>query len=213
MKLFDEMPYLENERMVLREMTAEDAPALARVAKDPKVYVYLPTFLYEQKYEDAHEAIKNMYRECFLTKDSIMLGIFLKEKPGEAADSEGHPGETAGGTRHPGEAAGGAEHLSEMAGIAEIYAYDERKKKASIGIRLAQAYWYRGIAVPAEKLLMDYLKECGIRTVTAHIMVHNEASARTVQKLGFENKFPRLWEDWGREGPVLVDKYVYKFYE
>lgn len=203
MKLFDEMPCLENDRMVLREMTTEDAPALERIAKDPKVYVYLPTFLYEQKYDDAREAIANMRRECFLAKDSIMLGIFLKENPDEAA----------GNSEHLGEAAGGAEHLGEMAGIAEIYAYDERKKKASIGIRLAQAYWYRGIAVPAEMLLMDYLKKCGIKTVTAHIMVHNEASARTVQKLGFENKFPRLWEDWGREGPVLVDKYVYKFYE
>ena len=182
MKLFDEMPYLESDVLVMKEMTQEDAPALQAIASDPKVYVYLPTFLYEQKYADAHEVIAKMRQECFQTGESIMLGIFLKDD------------------------------LHTMVGIAEFYAYDERKRKVSIGIRLARAYWHKGIALSAEQLMMEYLKNCGIRTVTGHIMHHNGASAAIVRKIGFDNKYPLLWEDWGREGPVLTDKYVYRFY-
>ena len=181
MKLFEEMPYLENDFLILREMQEEDAPALGKLASDRKVYVYLPTFLYEQKYKDPLEVIRKMRGECFDTRDSIMLGIYLKENP------------------------------RVLTGIAEIYAYDERKMKASIGIRLAQEYWHRGIALPAELLLLDYLKSVGIRKVTGHIMRHNIASATIVQKIGFINKYPGLWEDWGRGGPVLVDKYLYTF--
>ena len=183
MKVFDEIPYLEDDYVILKEMTLEDAPALGRLASDPKVYVYLPTFLYEQKYDDPRKVIENMYDECFLTRESIMMGIYLKKDPGA------------------------------LTGIAEIYAYDERKKKVSIGVRLAQDYWYQEIGDHAAQLMMNYLEAAGIRTVTTHVMRHNLASARTLQKLGFINKYPGLWEDWGREGPVLTDKYFYRFYE
>lgn len=45
-KLFDEIPKLENGRIVLRRLEEADAPALAAFAHDPLVYRYLPTFLY-----------------------------------------------------------------------------------------------------------------------------------------------------------------------
>ena len=181
MKLFDEMPYLENERLILREMTPEDAFCLGKISKDPKVYIYLPAFLYEHRYDDPLTVINRMYEECFLTKESILLGVFLKENP------------------------------DIMVGIAEIYAYDEAKNKASIGYRLAREYWHQGIASETGALLKDYLDRIiETRTITAHVMTHNGASAAILKKLGFENRFPLLWEDWGREGPVLTDKYVYK---
>ena len=184
MKLFEEMPYLEDDCIILKEMTQTDAPALEKIASSRAVYTYLPTFLYEQKYQDKKLAIDRIKQECFLTKESILLGIFLKEDP------------------------------TQMIGIAEIYAYDEQKNKASIGARLHEDYWYKGIAARVVTLLKDYLdKEIGIRTITTHIMSHNHASERVVEKLGFEKKFPGLWDDWGKEGPVLTDKYVYKKYD
>ena len=98
-----------------------------------------------------------------------------------------------------------------MIGIGELYAYDEKKNKASIGCRLAKDYWYKGLALQAVLLLKNYLEQViHIRTITAHIMTHNLASEKVTEKAGFEKKFPGLWEDWGREGPVLVDKYVWK---
>lgn len=181
MKLFEEMPYLENDEIILREMQIENAPELKALASDPAVYTYLPTFLYEQKYEDAEEVIRRMRKECFETKQSILLGVFRKADP---------------------------DHLI---GIGEIYAYDEAKNKASIGCRLAQEAWHKGIAVQVVTLLKNYLiEEIGIRTITAHIMTHNIASARITERGGLKKRFPDLWEDWGREGPVLTDKYVWK---
>ena len=181
MKLFDEMPYLENETVFLREMRPLDAKALEAIAADPAVYTYLPTFLYEQKYADAEEVIRRMHEECFLTKESILLGVFRKSDP------------------------------SSMIGIGEIYAYDEAKNKASLGCRLAKEAWHQGIALEVLKLLIDYLtKDIQIRTITGHVMVHNIASGKVAEKAGLEKKFEGIWEDWGREGPVLVDKYVWK---
>lgn len=181
MKLFEEMPYLENELLVLREMAEADAAQLAKIADDPKVYIYLPTFLYEQKYPDKREAIARMRKECFETKESILLGVYLKSDP------------------------------DTMIGIAEIYAYDEGKNKASIGCRLNREYWHKGIAIQVISLLMDYLDNViKIRTITGHVMVHNIASAKSAEKAGLVKQYSDLWEDWGKEGPVLINKYVYK---
>ena len=181
MKLFDTMPYLENESVILKEMTRADAPALHEIASDPRVYVYLPTFLYEQKYKDPYQVIDRMREECFLPKESIMLGVFSVKDP------------------------------ASMTGIAEIYAYDEMKNKASIGLRLMHKYWHKGLALPAALLMRKYLEEdMRIRTITLHVMRHNMVSPKIAIKAGFVNMYSGLWEDWGREGPVLIDKYVYR---
>lgn len=181
MDLFDSMPRLEGERVLLREMVDADAPALDALSKSESVYRMLPTFLYEQKYEDKHEAIANMRAECFDTRDSILLAVCLREAP------------------------------DQMIGIAEIYAYEARKPKASIGCRLSEQYWGQGLATEAAKLLKAYLiDEVQVRTITAHVMTQNVASGQAMEKSGFVKLYTNVWEDWGRGEPVLIDKYVYK---
>lgn len=185
MKLFEEYPDLTGERIRIRHMAAEDAPALQRLAENRNVYRYLPTFLYEQKYEDKAEVIARMDEECFRTKDAILLGIYLK----------------------PDEGAGQAP----MIGIAEIYNYEEKKGKASIGCRLDEPYWGKGLAAETVGLLKDYLMSCeDIRTITAHVMRDNIASAKSVEKNGFLNKYPGLWGDWGLDDLCFTDKFVFK---
>ena len=56
-KLFDRFPYLESGRLILREWTAEDAPALEEILRDPEVYRFLPSFLYEQSCENVRGMI------------------------------------------------------------------------------------------------------------------------------------------------------------
>ena len=77
-KLFDEYPELENDRILLRRLTDADADALGAFTGNERVYRTLPTFLYERKYPDPHEVIRRMHEECFLTKESLILGLFLK---------------------------------------------------------------------------------------------------------------------------------------
>ena len=74
-ELFEAYPVLENERIILRKMTEKDADALGELTANAKVYQYLPTFLFEQKYADPREVIARMDVECFDTKESILLGI------------------------------------------------------------------------------------------------------------------------------------------
>ena len=178
---FDEMPHIEGEHVILREMCAADAPALAEFARSEAVYRLLPTFLYEHKYDDAAYAIEHMRAECFDTKESILLAICLREAP------------------------------DALVGIAEIYALEEGKPKVSIGYRIAQPYWGRGIATEVVSLLKGYLlDQTTTRTITAHVMEENVASARALAKNGFLPLFTVCVEDWGRDEPVLVDKYVFK---
>lgn len=181
MKLFDEMPRLEGERVLLREFAMSDADALEAFAHSERIYQTLPAFLYEQKYPDACTCIERMREECFDTKESILLAICLREAP------------------------------DEMLGIAEIYAYDEQKPKASIGIRLFERAWGQGIATEAAGLLKRYLRDrVGVRTITAHVLVENKASARALEKNGFRMLYGNIMEDWGLGDLVAVDKWVYK---
>lgn len=181
MALFDEMPRIEGERLLLREMVDADAEALDELAVSEAIYLFEPTFLYEQRYEDKHLAIARMREECFDTHESILLAVCLREKP------------------------------DQMVGIAEIYAYEPRKPKASIGCRLLPDWWGKGIATEVAGMLREWLlDEAGMRTITAHVMIGNGASERTLEKAGYVLLYPHCWEDWGRGEPVLVDKWVYK---
>ena len=179
--LFDEIPHLESERLLLREMKPADAPALGALAHDPRVYVYLPTFLFEQQYDDPATVIARHREECFATNESILLAVCEKNDP------------------------------AQMIGIAEFYNYEPEKEKASVGYRLIPAAWGRGIATETTALLKDYfLSRTDVRKITAHVMAENIASGRVLEKNGFQLKWSGLREDWGRNTPVLINKYIFK---
>ena len=180
-QLLDEMPTIHSTRLLLREFSTQDAEALSAIANDKRIYQYLPTFLYEQKYDDADKVIENMKSEMFDTKDSILFAVTLLEDP------------------------------SSVIGIAEIYNYEAKKEKASIGYRLLPEYWGRGYASEITYALTEYLlKETDVRKITAHVMEDNPASAKVFLKNGYEKKWTRLREDWGFDRPVLINKFRYK---
>lgn len=178
--LFTEWPYMEDEMIAIHQMSDTDADALLKMCNETEVYRYVPMFLFEQKYENKHEVIAKIQEECFDTKESILMGVYLKE-------------------------------TGEFTGIAEFYAYEEGRRKVSIGLRLMQEYWGRGIAKHAEALMIRYLlHEADIRIITGHIMQENKASAAAALRSGFEKRYTGIYEDWGFEQPVLIDKYVIK---
>ena len=198
MKLFDEYPYLENENIAIHRLGPGDAEGLAQLASDPRVTPYVPTFLYEQKYEDKALVIEREKEEYFDTKEGILLGIYLKGD-GSSAGAEASC-----------EAGGAAETF---VGLAEIYGYEEYRLKVSIGDRILPAYWGRGISTQVAALLLDYLiDDLGMRTVTAHILRVNEKSAHCALRNGFVRKYTSIYEDWGWDEPCLTDKYIYKKY-
>ena len=75
-KVFDEIPYIEGEHIILKKVEKEDADRLDQMRKNKKVNKYLPTFLFEKKYDDINEVIDKLYTECF--NESIIMGIYDK---------------------------------------------------------------------------------------------------------------------------------------
>ena len=173
-KLFSEIPCLQNSRLILKQLTDEHARDLYELAHSERVYRYLPTFLFEQKYEDIHYVISRLYDECF--RESIILGIFEENR---------------------------------FCGLAEMYGYRDPIHKISVGYRLLERCWGRGIATEALGLMIHYLyDETDIEIITASTMVENQASAAVLRKNGFDLVSSGVGEDWGYEQPTIADKWI-----
>ncbi len=126
-KLFDEIPYLEGERVILRKITEDDRETLQEMARSNNIYRYEPTYLLEQQYDDMDLLLRDLYGKYFENKQNLFLGVFLKENP------------------------------SELCGLAEFYDYRDHLHMVSIGARLREKFWHIGIATEIAKLMSDYL--------------------------------------------------------
>ena len=139
-------------------------------------YRYEPTYLLEQQYTDMDLLLKDLYGEYFEKKQNLFLGIYLKE------------------------------NQEELCGIAEFYDYRDHLHMVSIGARLREKFWDRGIATEIAKMRSDYLfKETDIEIITASTMAANKASARALEKNGFMTTNEIHREDWGHA--ELTDAY------
>ncbi|MBR0514866.1 MAG: GNAT family N-acetyltransferase [Clostridia bacterium] len=168
MKLFDEIPYLEGERIILRKLTENDREALSEMAQSNNIYRYEPTYLLEQQYTDMDELLRDLYGKYFEQKQNLFLGIYLKENP------------------------------EELCGLAEFYDFRDHLHMVSIGGRLREKFWKCGIGTEIAKLMSDYLfKETDIEIITASTMVDNKASAHVLEKNGFMTTSNIHKEDWG----------------
>ena len=169
-KLFDEIPYMEGERVILRKLSEDDREILREMAQSDKVYRYEPTYLLEQQYTDMDELLRDLYGKYFESKQNLFLGIFLRDNP------------------------------SELCGLAEFYDYRDHLHMVSIGTRLREKFWKSGIATEVAKLMSDYLfRETDIEIITAETMVENKASAHVLEKNGFMSTRVVHRDDWGQD--------------
>ncbi|MBQ1526162.1 MAG: GNAT family N-acetyltransferase [Lachnospiraceae bacterium] len=192
MKLFDEIPYLGNERIELKRLVPSDAVKLKELTDNENVYRYLPTFLFEKQFEDPKEAIEKMYEGLFRNRESLILGIFLREGRGESeAVTDIH-----------------SEERGTFCGLAEYYGFKDELHKTCLGYRLSESFWGRGIASGTVKLMIDYLYfRTDTEIITASTMVENKASERVLTKNGFIMTSRAVEEDWGYEKPTITDKW------
>jgi ribosomal-protein-alanine N-acetyltransferase len=177
-KLFSEIPYLQSERIVLKGVEDEDAQALIEMTHSQDVYRYLPTFLFEQQFDDIHEMIGQLYKDCFLKEENLILGVYLKE------------GMTFCG-------------LAEFYGYKDsihktCVGYRLIKKYwgrgiASEAVSLMVDYLYN---------------ETDIEIITASTMIENKASAHVLMKNDFVLVSEGVPEDWGYEEPTIADKWI-----
>ena len=73
-KLFSEVPFIKKGRIELRALGLQDEESLSELVRSPRVYRYLPTFLFEKRYEDLSYVIDHLYDECL--EESLIMGIY-----------------------------------------------------------------------------------------------------------------------------------------
>ena len=97
----------------------------------------------------------------------------------------------------------------EFCGIEEMYGFKDSIHKISVGYRLLEKYWGKGIATEALSLLIDFLyTKTDIEIITASTMIENVASANVLRKNGFDMVVSAVPEDWGFEEPTIADKWI-----
>ena len=173
-ELFPEPPVLTDGRLCLKPLSLSDADDLRRLTQEDAVYRYLPTFLFEKKYDQPEDVILRLYDEGLT--DSLILGIFIEKR---------------------------------FRGLFEVYGFRAPIRKASVGYRLLQEEWGKGIAAEALKIMVDeLLLRRGIEIITASTMPENEASARVLRKNGFLLVSHAVEEDWGYPAATPADKWI-----
>ena len=72
---FDSIPDLSDDTISLRRITPGDAQLLGEFIRDDSIYRYLPTFLFERKFDDPVTVIERMYTQgC--EEGSLLLGVY-----------------------------------------------------------------------------------------------------------------------------------------
>lgn len=176
-KLFEELPYLQNDCIVIRRITDEDAEAIKELTENDNVYRYLPTFLFEKQYKDVHQMINELYGDLYRNKESLILGICLKED-----------------NRLCG--------LAEFYGFKDsihktCIGYRLRERYWGRGIAT------RTVKLMVDYLY----NQTDIEIITASTMVENRASARVLEKNDFMGTAKNVSEDWGYPEPTIADKW------
>ena len=128
------------------------------------------------------DTVKNMishFERDFNKRKNIVLGIYLTEAP------------------------------DEIVGVAEMFEYDAKVNMITIGYRLNERYWGKGIATQAVEAMADYLFfTVGINRIQAFVMPANQRSQKVLEKNKFVKEgIMRQSQHW--KGIGVVDLIVY----
>ena len=177
MKLFEEIPRFGNDDILIRQLKPSDIPYLDEMTSDPRVYRFLPTFLFEKQYTDLPKMISDLYGECFSSKESLILAV-------EDKCSRSFCG------------------LAEFYGFKDslhkvCVGYRLRSDCWGKGIATA------AVGLMVDYLFT----QTDIEIITASTMIENRASARVLEKNGFICTAHSVPEDWGYPEPTIADKW------
>ena len=178
MKLFDEIPYITGDGIIIRALEDKDADDLSAMVSSDDVYLYLPTFLFEKQYDDMHEMIRNVYGSLFADKESLILAVC------DAFD---------------GTFCGLAEFYGYKDNIHKVsVGYRFIKKCWGKGIAT------KTVAAMVDYLY----SKTDIEIITASTMIENNASYCVLKKNDFNLVVSGAEEDWGFDRPAIADKWV-----
>ncbi|MDF2986172.1 MAG: acetyltransferase family [Eubacterium sp.] len=128
------------------------------------------------------DTVKNMighFERDFNKRKIIYLGIFLPEEP------------------------------NKIVGVAEMFEYDDKVNRITIGYRISERHWGKGIATQTVKAMVQYLfTTAGINRIQAFVMPENKKSQEVLHKNNFVKEgIMRQSQFW--KGIGVVDLVVY----
>lgn len=179
MHLFDSFPDLAHGGALVRKMREEDAPALLEISHSDAVYRYTPHFLYQKSETFLRTAIRNLGGRDFEKKKLIIAGVYRRDEP------------------------------QRLVGLAEMFDYDEAVSMITLGYRLHERYWGRGLATDTLAAMTDYLLcDVGLNRAQAFVMPENTRSQRVLEKNGYAREgLIRQGAHWAGHG--VVDLLLY----
>lgn len=149
-------PHIVTDGIIIRKMVAADLDALYEICSNAAVYRYAPAFLHTDSRKTLETAIVNLGGRDFDRRKYIIAGICLPDSP------------------------------DRVVGTAEMFDYDPETAMITIGYKVNEAMWGRGIATKAVAAMADYLfRDAGINRIQAFVMPENAASERVLLKNGF----------------------------
>jgi ribosomal-protein-alanine N-acetyltransferase len=149
-------PVLETERLILRPVTTDDAPAVFRYCSNPNLTRFT-LFETHQSLADSLWFVEEYARSRYGSREPDPFGIVLKDDPDAGVVG-----------------AVGAHWVSQPNGTMEM------------GYAIAEPYWARGLIVEAARAVMRYVfTEYAVERLQARVMSGNPASERVLEKLGF----------------------------
>lgn len=154
----NKFPQIETERLFLRELKSTDVEAMHRYLSDPEVTRYLATP--SPSVQEA-QYLLNFLISLYRKGEGFRWGITLKS--GDAAGI--------------------------VIGTCGYHAWIKDHFRAEIGYELAHDYWGQGIMVEAIKALLVFgFKDMALNRIEAMVLAGNKASARFLEKLGFQQE-------------------------
>jgi ribosomal-protein-alanine N-acetyltransferase len=149
-------PTLTTTRLVLRPFTPRDANALFRVASNPNVTQYTLW--------STHRTLDDS--EMFIT--SYARGQYQQRVPEPLAICPNSD-------------------LNEIMGAVGCFWAAREHQSMELGYWVGEPWWGQGFAGEAARALVTYVfEEYLVQRVQAHCVVQNDASARVLEKLGFQ---------------------------
>lgn len=179
--LFETFPHIRNNHIIIKKMVEGDVDDLMKITNNPNVYRYITPFLYKKSRGTLLTAIRNLGGRDFDRKKMIIAGIYLSEKP------------------------------NNLIGLAEMFDYKKRLNQITIGYRINESYWHRGIATDAVRLIVEYLcSDLCVQKLKAFVMPENVFSEIVLIKNGFKKEPDTVQEkNWGGKETVDLNVFTY----
>lgn len=151
-------PTLDTDRLQLRAVTDADADAVFAACSNPNVTRFT-LFETNQSVDDALGFVRHYARQSYAEQVPDPFAVTLKDDPSGS-----------------------------MVGAVGCHWYNRSHFVMELGYWIAEPFWGRGIATEAGRAAVGYVFDHfpHVRRVQARVIVGNPASARVLDKIGFQ---------------------------